>query len=358
MKTSKFLKLAAGAALTASAMAAQAVVFGLGLNDIEVIDRENNYRPADSCGSRLVGGVTVPECLPTDVGGVYGSAAAGAPEGYLLVNPALPDNVRSGDIFVGVFASRSIIANGVTVWNEDNVAGGGIDTFTGYFAQEVREVALNIDGTVDRLLLSNITAGDPFGILANGEVARVFVDQGAGTPWQFDGISQTVLGAIQSATDGTLWASLGTGTFVGGTAVDDDGYNETEVNIGVPGNSQDFNGTFYNAWNILLKGAAYNLGPLTGINDPNEVVKSGALIGDPTSTAFNNAAGICVPVPGVFACNDIVGNGQLLPNQNVGPWVFASEDPLQLYQTPEPGSLALLGVALFGLAGAARRRRS
>ena len=85
------------------------------------------------------------------------------------------------------------------------------------------------------------------------------------------------------------------------------------------------------------------------INDPAEILKGGALAGDPLTTAINNLVPVCVPIAGVYACSDLVGNGQLSANQSVSPWFFASEDPLQLHSVPEPGSLALLGAALAGL---------
>jgi hypothetical protein len=81
-------------------------------------------------------------------------------------------------VFAGVWASRAVTNQGTTttaglgtVWNEDNVAAGGIDTFSGYFAQEVKEITLNVQGTLDRIILGTVTA-DPFAILQAGEILR------------------------------------------------------------------------------------------------------------------------------------------------------------------------------------------
>jgi hypothetical protein len=344
MNGNKLYRFAIAAALAVPSLGAQAVVFGPGLNDIELINRENAYRSEAQCDA--IGG-----CL---------AATADDPAGFQRVDPSIANNVVVGDVFVGVFASRSVTNQGTTtippqgtVWNEDNVpgAGGGpgIDTFSGYFAQEVKDINNDVDGTLDRIVLGTPTT-DPFGILGAGEIARAYIDNAglANTQYQLDGLLLTVNASIASITDGSFWGSFGVGADVLGAGVDNDGYIYSLIELGVP--LDDLTGTFFAHWDVVLEGPAYNAGNLTPINDPAELLKSGALVGDPLTTAVNNLAGVCVAIANVYACNDVVGNGQLSANQSLSPWVFASEDPLQLHRTvPEPGSLALLGMVLAGL---------
>lgn len=339
MKTlKKFQRLVIGSALALASFGAHAVVFTQGLHSIELLNVENVYRSTATCAES--GG-----CLPFD--------PANDPVGFQRPDPTIANNIMQGDIFAGIFQSRTVtnILSGSTTWGFDNIPAGGIDTFTGYFAQQVVAIQGDAVGPLDRIILGT-PAVDPFGVLGAGEVAQLWVDTGAGTPFISSGLGTTTFSSIAAATDGSLWATLSVGAT--SAPVDNDGYTYSEVDLGLT--LANFTGSFYTAWDILSQGPAFNIAGVNPINDPAEGIFGGIQAGDPGTTGFQNLFGVCFPIAGTYACNDIVGNGQLSVNEEfLSPWQFASQDPLLINVVPEPGTLALLGAMLVG-AGFARRR--
>jgi hypothetical protein len=73
MSGNKLYRLAIATALALPSLGAQAIVFGPGLNDIELINRENNYRTTDNC---------------TAFGGCL-AATADDPAGFQRVDPTI-----------------------------------------------------------------------------------------------------------------------------------------------------------------------------------------------------------------------------------------------------------------------------
>lgn len=358
MKLQKTLlaSLVAAACVAGAAPAFAAPAFSTGtnvagdtaLNDIELVNRENLYRTDAACAA----------------GGCLG-ANPGNPAGYQrVVSGAV---VQPGDLFIGILNLRVVSNTDTgTTWSADSTA-PGIDEFSGYFIQEVKSVA-DISANTKRILLGGASVADPFGILntkgADGIYGTsddigvgLWVDDAGGpqTAVKLDGLFTTAAQSIASATDGDLWAYLGFGADNTGTAaapnIDTDGYAYSEFDT----TAANFTGNFFVAYEIVEEGAAYNAGRINAVNDPAELAVGGGLLGDPTTTAINNYFGVCVPTA-TYACNDIAGNGQLSANQNLSPWMFASEDPLQFNAIPEPGTLGLLGLGLLGLSASLRRR--
>src|SRR5688572_17836478 len=121
-------------------------VFEPGLNDLEIINRENVYRAIAAC--------TPISCLAPN--------AANDPAGFQRVNTSLPNNVLPGDLFIGLIQVRNISnLNLGDTWSQDNSLPAPFDTFTGYFVNRVHSIAIDFDGSTDRILLEGSTV-DPF----------------------------------------------------------------------------------------------------------------------------------------------------------------------------------------------------
>lgn len=294
-----------------------APVWASGTNLVKYINYENEYRAFTATADGLT---TCVGCL---------GAVAGDPTGYRRVDPTIANNTQVGDLFIGILDLTSTFA-GI---NQINFPTPG-NLFTGYFVQKVGSIT-NLSAT--SLQLGLTSAVDPFGILAAGAMYNLYSNVATFTVGA-GGLNITT--DVANATSGTFWASL----FNPAQSSGKDGYAYTLTDTSVINSS---NTTSFTALDILTAGPGYNAGLLNKVNDTGETAVGGTI---------TNAGIVCnaADIAGLSSCTDFVAESKIQPTTLgqfgvTSPWMFESQDPVLLNKIPEPGTLALMGLALAGL---------
>ncbi len=280
--------------------------------------------------------------------------------------------VSVGDIFWGTYNVQNIKDS----WTITGQAGGDVwdgtsapAEISGYFVQEVKATCLPgapcaaLGGMVNPYASALIVLGsasvDPNGIfsaadLAAGAMMRVFVDNAN----NYDDTFQTT--ALATATDGAVAFTLGDGASAetGNLA----GYNYTLAPL-VPPGAGDI-GESYGGLNFVYDEAGIVVS--SSVNDPNESL-SAILTG---IDGPNNPSDFGLPNPGTDV--DFFFNSEIFALGSFGTpfgmlnadgsamdgmyMHFGSNDPAVM-NIPEPGTLALVGLGLFGAGWSRKSRR-
>ncbi len=255
-------------------------------------------------------------------------------------------HIDEGDVIYGVLSVQNVAVNplnaggGADIWNQDNI-GSPIDTFTGYFAHRIAYIGdyagnsmtpIGFDplGNPLYVVASTPVAVDPNGILAPGEVMRLYTDIGSVPPasrYTENGVTRAQ--DILNATDGSLWASLGFGPGPDGLygTPDDDGYWYYVGYLFEPP-SVNRVADVYAAINMMINNTGMIAMP---INDPDE--------------AWRNISA------------HLIFNAEIEATDPSLNWNLSSNDPARFYPiVPEPSTVLLLGAGLVGLGLWGRKR--